>query len=81
MLITNLWVEMGLDNGALGTVVSILYETGGPPDLPLSVIVRFDNYTGSTFPNLTVPIFLYVGHGSLPHLVVHDCKFLLNLLG
>jgi len=56
MLITNLWVEVGLVNGAVGTVISILYQTGGPPDLPLAVMIRFDNYTGPTFPDQTVPI-------------------------
>ena len=56
MLITNLWVEVGLVNGAVGTVISIVYETGGPPDLPLAVLVKFDNYTGPTFSNQTVPI-------------------------
>ena len=29
MLITNLWVEVSLVNGAVGTVISILYERGG----------------------------------------------------
>ena len=37
MLITNLWVEVGLVNGAVGTVISICYERGGTPDLPLAV--------------------------------------------
>ena len=54
MLIANLWVEAGLVNGALGTVVSICYQSGGPPDLPLAVMVRFDNYP--TLPDQTVPI-------------------------
>jgi len=38
---------------ALGTVVSICCEHGGPPDLPLAVMVRFDSYSG---PDHTVPI-------------------------
>jgi len=37
----------------VGAVVSILYETGGPPDLPQAVMIKFDNYTG---PDRTVPI-------------------------
>ena len=56
MLIANLWVEVGLVNGALGTVVSICYQHGGPPNLPIAVMVRFDHYTGPTLPDLTVPI-------------------------
>ena len=55
-LIANLWVEVGPDNGAWGTVVSICYQDGGPPNIPVAVMVQFDHYTGPTLPNLTVPI-------------------------
>ena len=53
---SNLWVDVGLVNGAMGTVRAIFYSTGGPPDVPIAVIVRFDSYSGPTFPNGTVPI-------------------------
>lgn len=53
---TNLWVEAGLVNGAIGNVVSIYYQSGGPPDLPLAVMVKFDNYLGPTFLDNTVSI-------------------------
>lgn len=56
MLIANLWVEAGLVNGAVGTVISICYENAGPPNLPLAVMVKFDNYTGPTLPDQTVLI-------------------------
>ena len=56
MLIANLWVEAGLVNGALGTVVSICYHNSTPPDLPLAVMVRFDHYSGSTLADGTIPI-------------------------
>ena len=56
MLIANLWVEAGLVNGALGTVVSICYENGAPPELPLAVMVKFDNYCGPMLPDHTVQI-------------------------
>ena len=56
MLTSNLWVDVGLVNGAMGTVQAICYTTGGPPDLPIAVMVRFDNYSGPTFPDNTVPI-------------------------
>lgn len=56
MLTSNLWVDVGLVNGAMGTVQAICYMTGGPPDLPIAVMVRFDNYSGPTFPDNTVPI-------------------------
>ena len=56
MLTSNLWVDVGLVNGAMGTVEAICYKTGGPPDLPIAVMVRFDSYSGPTFPDGTVPI-------------------------
>ena len=56
MLTSNLWVDVGLVNGAMGTVEAICYRTGGPPDLPIAVMVRFDSYYGPTFPDGTVPI-------------------------
>ena len=57
MLTANLWVDMGLVNGAVGTVVAICYSTGGgPPHLPVAVMVRFDSYHGPTLPDGTIPI-------------------------
>ena len=57
MLTANLWVEVGLVNGAIGTVVAICYMDGqNPPQLPVAVTVKFDNYTGPTLPDGTVPI-------------------------
>ena len=56
MLTSNLWVDVGLVNGAMGTVQAICYRTGGPPDLPIAIMVRFDSYSGPTFPDGTVPI-------------------------
>ena len=38
----------GLVNGALGTVVGIVYAPGtAPPGLPHNVLVQFDNYLGT----------------------------------
>ena len=56
MLTSNLWVDKGLVNGAMGTVAAICYLTGGPPDLPVAVMVHFDSYSGPTLPDGTVPI-------------------------
>ena len=42
MLISNLWVEAGLVNEALGIVEAICYQNGGSPDLPVAVMVKFD---------------------------------------
>ncbi len=44
MLCANLWIEVGLVNSALGTVVAICYESDQcPPCLPIAVMVRFDS--------------------------------------
>ena len=56
MLTANLWVDVGLVNGAMRTAVAICYRTGGPPDLPTAVTVRFDCYSGPTLTDGTVPI-------------------------
>ena len=56
MLTSNFWVEVGLVNGAMGTIQAICYHTGGPPDLPTAVMVHFDHYSGPTLHDGTVPI-------------------------
>ena len=56
MLSSNLWVEVGLVNRAIGTIEAICYRSGGPPDLPLAVMVKFDHYSGPTLHDGTVPI-------------------------
>jgi ATP-dependent DNA helicase PIF1 len=56
---SNLWVEAGLVNGTLGTVVDIVYAIGksSPKDLPDVVMVRFDHYRGPTLNGLfPVPV-------------------------
>ena len=58
MLLNNLWTEMGLCNGAMGEVKSLVYKHGVlPPALPIAVLIKFDNYVGPTFFNTgVVPI-------------------------
>ena len=56
MLNSNLWIDVGLVNGAMGTVKAICYRSGGPPDLPVAVMVHFDTYSGPTLHDGTVPI-------------------------
>lgn len=49
MLTMNLWPRAGLCNGATGTVVDFIYKNGHqPPDLPIAVIVQFDDYRGTS---------------------------------
>ena len=57
MLSSNLWVDMGLVNGAMGTVQAICYKDGQvPPSLPVAVTIMFDHYSGPTLSDGTVPI-------------------------
>lgn len=54
MLTRNLWTEVGLCNGAMGTVVDIIYAKGHrPPVQPIAIIVQFDDndYSGPSFCN------------------------------
>ena len=50
MLTMNIWTEVGLCNGALGTVLDFLYpHDQTPPTLPICVLVQFDeDYIGPT---------------------------------
>ena len=59
MLTSNPWVDVGLVNGATGTIIAICYEEGQcPSDLPVAVTVRFDTYMGPTLTDGRVPITL-----------------------
>ncbi|CAB3991986.1 ATP-dependent DNA helicase PIF1 [Paramuricea clavata] len=50
MLTMNLWPSVGLCNGATGTIVDFIFENNHqPPDLPIAVIVKFENYRGPVF--------------------------------
>ena len=43
MLTRNLWTEVGLCNGAMGSIFDIIYsDRANPPSLPTTVIVQFD---------------------------------------
>ena len=46
ILTINFWVEASLVNGAMGKIQKICYMTGGPPDLPTAVTIKFDSYSG-----------------------------------
>ena len=56
MLTSNLWIEAGLVNGAMGTVKAIAYLRGSPLNLPQVVMVKFDRYSGLMLNDGTVPI-------------------------
>ena len=57
MLSSNLWVDIGVVNGAMGTIQAICYKDGqAPPSLPVAVNVLLDHYSGPTLSDSTVPI-------------------------
>ena len=50
MLTANLSQEVGLCNGAPGTIRHLIYNDGhAPPELPIAVLVEFRNYCGPHF--------------------------------
>jgi hypothetical protein len=62
MLTTNLWTEIGLVNGSMGTVYDISWDSNQNPasDLPTRVLIRFDDYKGPGFPGCPlgiIPVF------------------------
>jgi ATP-dependent DNA helicase PIF1 len=61
MLTTNLWTEMGLVNGSMGTVHDITWEDGQHPStLPSIILIKFDEYNGPDFVHNTpgvIPVF------------------------
>ena len=56
MLTSNFWVDIGHVDEEMATVWAICYCTRGPPDLPVYVTVRFDNYSWPILHEGTVPI-------------------------
>lgn len=61
MLTTNLWTEIGLVNGSMGSIEDFSWDYGRPTDqLPSVILIRFDSYTGPSFPDCpvgTIPVF------------------------
>ena len=50
MLTANIWQEVGLCNGAAGSIKQFFYkEESCPPHLPIAVLVHFDKYSGPPF--------------------------------
>jgi ATP-dependent DNA helicase PIF1 len=62
ILTTNLWTEIGLVNGLMGTIYNISWDSNQNPnsDLSTRVLISFNDYKGPDFlgcPPGVVPVF------------------------
>ena len=84
MLTTNLWTELRLVNGSMGSVCDIAWDHGQDPSttLPSIVLMKFDEYNGPNFPDCdigVIPVFPATRHFEYKGVACSRTQFPLRL--